>query len=594
MPPYQDFVSLARENIRVHGDDRSFTFISEEPGRTYKENVLGFAELDRKARVLGWRLEARGLRDRAVLLLYPEGLEFLTAFLGCLYARVIAVPAPLPDLDAGRFGRTRRIIEDADITLILTDTAHKGTLDAWLSAAGLKGRVHCLDTQAGKESDPGAWTPRGFDSDTVAFLQYTSGSTSEPKGVMVTHGNLLSNGEEIKRRIEGTTDTVGVGWVPHYHDMGLVGQFLQPLYLGCRYVFTSPIAFIKRPVLWLELITRYRGTITVAPNFGYELALRRVTDRQLEGLDLSSLRVAKNGAEPVRAATLEAMAERFAPIGFRRGMWMPCYGMAETTLLVTAAPLGGGPVVRDFDAEALTRDEAVPRDGPEGARRLVSSGRPVSLDVRVVDPETCAERPEGRVGEIWVRGGSVAHGYWGSPEQSMATFEARTAAGEGPFLRTGDLGFVSDGELYVTGRIKDLIIVNGRNIHAHDIEETARAAHPAALVGAAFAIDGAIDADVGGSVDGSREQVVIVQEISTRSAAGTPLDELASLIRTRVARTFELPAVSVVLAARGTVRHTTSGKMQRRLTRAAFLKGEITALAGDLEPGVDELRRARA
>ncbi|MEU8308456.1 fatty acyl-AMP ligase [Actinomadura sp. NPDC048955] len=598
----RDFVSLVRKNIRTHGDTRSFTFISEEPGRKYKENVLGFADLDRKARALGCRLEARGLRDRAVLLLYPEGLEFLAAFLGCLYARVIAVPAPLPDLDAGRFGRTRRIIEDADVALILTDTAHRDTLDAWLSAAGLKGRVHCLDTQAGKDTDAGDWSPPRSGPDTVAFLQYTSGSTSEPKGVMVTHGNLLANGEEIRRRIEGSPATVGVGWVPHYHDMGLVGQFLQPLYLGCRYVFTSPITFIKRPVLWLELITRYRGTITVAPNFGYELVLRRVTDRQLEGLDLSSLTVVKNGAEPVRAATLEAMAERFAPVGFRPSMWMPCYGMAETTLLITGAPLGGGPVVRDFDAGALARNEAVPADGTpaHGVRRLVSSGRPVTLDVRVVDPETGAERPERRVGEIWVRGGSVARGYWESPEQTEATFRARTAGGEGPFLRTGDLGFTADGELYVTGRIKDLIIVNGRNIHAHDIEEVARAAHPAALLGAAFAIDAAIDPDLGpgppegGGVDASREQVVIVQEISTRAAAGTPLEEVAAAVRTRVARTFELPAVSVVLAARGSVRRTTSGKMQRRQTREAFLTGRITELAADLEPGVAGLREARA
>ncbi|MGW2312278.1 fatty acyl-AMP ligase [Actinomadura luteofluorescens] len=598
----RDFVSLVRKNIRTHGDTRSFTFISEEPGRRYKENVLGFTDLDRKARALGCRLEARGLRDRAVLLLYPEGLEFLAAFLGCLYARVIAVPAPLPDLDAGRFGRTRRIIEDADVALILTDTAHRDTLDAWLSAAGLKGRVHCLDTQAGKDTDAGDWSPARSGPDTVAFLQYTSGSTSEPKGVMVTHGNLLANGEEIRRRIEGSPATVGVGWVPHYHDMGLVGQFLQPLYLGCRYVFTSPITFIKRPVLWLELITRYRGTITVAPNFGYELVLRRVTDRQLEGLDLSSLTVVKNGAEPVRAATLEAMAERFAPVGFRPSMWMPCYGMAETTLLITGAPLGGGPVVRDFDAGALARNEAVPADGTpaHGVRRLVSSGRPVTLDVRVVDPETGAERPERRVGEIWVRGGSVARGYWESPEQTEATFRARTAGGEGPFLRTGDLGFTADGELYVTGRIKDLIIVNGRNIHAHDIEEVARAAHPAALLGAAFAIDAAIDPDLGpgppegGGVDASREQVVIVQEISTRAAAGTPLEEVAAAVRTRVARTFELPAVSVVLAARGSVRRTTSGKMQRRQTREAFLTGRITELAADLEPGVAGLREARA
>ncbi|MEU8122249.1 fatty acyl-AMP ligase [Spirillospora sp. NPDC049024] len=615
---HADFVSLVRQNVRTHGDDRSFTFISEEPGRKYKENVLGFAELDRKARALGCRLEARGLRDRAVLLLYPEGLEFLTAFLGCLYARVVAVPAPLPDLDAGRFGRTRRIIEDADVALILTDTAHRATLDAWLSAAGLKGRVHCLDTQAGKDTDPGDWAPPECGPDTLAFLQYTSGSTSEPKGVMVTHGNLLANGEEIKRRIEGSSATVGVGWVPHYHDMGLVGQFLEPLYLGCRYVFTSPITFIKRPVLWLELITRHRGTITVAPNFGYELALRRVTDRQLEGLDLSSLTVVKNGAEPVRAATLEAIAERFAPVGFKPSMWMPCYGMAETTLLVTGAPIGGGPVVRDFDAGALARNEAVPAseaapagdvpDGsasPDGAgrggvRRLVSSGRPVTLDVRVVDPETREERPERRVGEIWVRGGSVARGYWESPEQTEAVFRARTAADEGPFLRTGDLGFVADGELYVTGRIKDLIIVNGRNIHAHDIEEVARAAHPAALHGAAFAIDAAIDPDVGGpadagrEVDASREQVVIVQEISTRAAAGTPLEEVATVIKTRVARAFELPSVSVVLAARGSVRRTTSGKMQRRLTREAFLNGQISELAGALEPGVAGLGGARA
>ncbi|TDC54903.1 fatty acyl-AMP ligase [Actinomadura sp. KC345] len=616
MHAHRDFVSLVRENIQKQGDDRSFTFISEERGQSlvggrrpptppgtgprYKENVLGFAELDREARALACRLEARGLRDRAVLLLYPEGLEFLTAFLGCLYARVVAVPAPMPDLDAGRFGRTRRIIDDADIALILTDTAHRDMLDRWLDDTGLKGRVHCLDTESGTGVDPGDWTFPEFGPGTLAFLQYTSGSTSEPKGVMVTHGNLLSNGEEIRRRIEGSPDTVGVGWVPHYHDMGLIGQFLQPLYLGCRYVFTSPITFIKRPVLWLELISGYGGTITVAPNFGYELALRRITDRQMDGLDLSSLRVAKNGAEPVRAATLEKMAERFAPVGFRPEMWMPCYGMAETTLLITAAPLGGGPVVRDFDGEALTRDTAVPRDARAGGggevRRLVSSGRPVSLDVRIVSPETRARLPEGRVGEIWVSGGSVAHGYWRSPEETRESFEARTVDGDGPYLRTGDLGFIADGELYVTGRIKDLIIVNGRNIHAHDIEEAAREAHPATLAGAAFVMDTAFAGDAvrGDVLDDGREQVVIVQEISTRAAAGTHLDELASLIKTHVARAFELPALSVVLTGRGTVRRTTSGKMQRRLTREAYLAGEITELVGDLEPDVAEPRRTPA
>jgi acyl-CoA synthetase (AMP-forming)/AMP-acid ligase II len=594
MRPRGDFVSVVRDAVEEHGDRRGFTFVSEEPGpgRRYREAFLGFAELDRRARVLARLLEERGLRDSAVLLLYPEGLAFPAAFLGCLYARVVAVPAPLPAFDAGRADRTLRIIDDARIAWILTDAAHRGPIEGWLARAGLTGRVRCLDTEtasAGPGADPGGRPAPRLHSGTPAFLQYTSGSTSAPKGVLVTHGNLLCNGEEIKRRIDGSADTVGVGWVPHYHDMGLVGQFLEPLYLGCRYVFTSPLTFVKRPVLWLELITRHRATITVAPNFGYELCLRRVTDAQLAGLDLASLRTAKNGAEPVRAATLERMVERFGPVGFRREMWMPCYGMAEATLLIAAAPVGAGPVVRSFDAEALGRGEAVPvasppprpaaRAGDAGVRRLVSCGRPVTLDVRIVDPRTRVPLPDGRVGEIWVRGGSVARGYRGDPEATRAAFGAVTADGAGPYLRTGDLGFRADGELYVTGRIKDLIIVNGRNLYAHDIEEVAQAAHPAARTTAAFPLD-----PDGQAPDGA-ERVVVVQEVSTGAAGGTPLDELAALTRERVARAFGLPAVSVVLARRGAVRRTTSGKTRRRATRRDLLDGRIDVLAAAPEPG---------
>ncbi|QXJ24313.1 fatty acyl-AMP ligase [Actinomadura graeca] len=590
-----DFVSAARRNVLLHGDERGFTFVREQRARTgpaagavagpvwgrgYREETLGFAEMDRRARGLARLLEGRGLRDRAVLLLYPEGLEFLTGFYGCLYARAIAVPAPLPALDAERFGRTRRIIDDADITWILTDTAHRPALEEWLAEDGLDGRVRCLDTET-ESGDPDAWTAPEMGPDTLAFLQYTSGSTGEPKGVMVSHGNLLHNGEEIKRRIGGSGETVGVGWVPHYHDMGLVGQFLEPLYLGCRYVFTSPITFIKRPALWLEMITRHRGTITLSPNFGYDLVLRRVKDEQLDGLDLTSLRTVKNGAEPVRAATLESWNERFAPVGFRPEMWMPCYGMAETTLLITAAPLGTGPVIRGFDAEALAQEKAVLAPGG-AARRLVGCGRPVTLDVRVVDPAGGVPVEDEGVGEIWVRGGSVAAGYWKKADETRETFGAFTADGDGPFLRTGDLGFTCDGELFIAGRIKDLIIVNGRNIHAQDIEEAARAVHPAAGAAAAFA------------VDAGTEHVVLVQEVSTRLARGTALDELAMLIKARVARTFELPALSVVLCGRGSVRRTTSGKTQRRHTRQDFLDGRITELAGHVESGVAALRDTAA
>ncbi|MFD0857026.1 fatty acyl-AMP ligase, partial [Actinomadura adrarensis] len=496
---------MVRENARRLGDDRGFVFVSEarRPGRRYREDKLGFAELDRRARALARHLEALGLRDRAVLLLYPEGLEFLVAFLGCLYARVIAVPSPLPELDEGRSARTRRIITDADITWILTDDAHRGMLESWLAAgAGEEpaDAVSCLATNTDVDADPDDWTMPEIQPDTPAFLQYTSGSTSDPKGVVVTYGNLLYNSEEIKCRIRGTDDMVGVGWVPHYHDMGLIGQLMAPLYLGCDYVFMSPITFIKRPVVWLELITRHRANVTLGPDFGFELCLRQIPEAQLKGIDLSSLRVVKNGAEPVRPETLERMVAKFGKVGFRPEMWMPCYGMAEATLLVTSTPRGTGPVVREFDAEALSRNEAVQRNhahespahggDPVGqaTRRLVSSGRPVTLDVRIVDPDTRSVLPEGRVGEIWVAGGSIARGYWGRPEQTREVFQALTSEGEGPFLRTGDLGFLDDGELYVTGRIKDLIIINGHNIYAHDLEAAAKSAHPAARTTAAFAL----------------------------------------------------------------------------------------------------------
>lgn len=576
----KDYLSIVRDNFHAYGDRRSFVFVSEEkgPGRAYRETVLGYAEIDRRARALACRLQSLGLRDRAVLLLYPEGLDFLTAILGCLYARVVAVPSPLPEFDAGRAERSLRIIGDANIASILTDTAHRDRLEEWLRGAGLAGKVHCLATDSEADADPDDWSMPRIEPDTLAFLQYTSGSTSDPKGVMVSHGNLLHNAEAIKRRMEGSSDTIAVGWVPHYHDMGLVGQVLQPLFLGGRCVFTSPITFIKRPVMWLELITRHRATITVAPNFGYELCLRRVTDEQLSDLDLTSLRTAKNGAEPVQAGTLERMVTRFGAVGFRPEVWMPCYGMAEATLFVTGAPAGGGAVIREFDAEALTRNEAI---GGRGTRRLVSSGRPITLDVRIVDPATRAVLPDGKVGEIWVRGGSVAMGYWRSPERTRETFHAVTADGAGPYLRTGDLGFFTDGELYITGRIKDLIIVNGCNIYAHDIEEAAQAAHPAARTTAAF------------SVDTGKEHVIVVQEVSTAAAEAT-LAELASLTKDTVARAFGLPALSIVLAGRGAVRRTTSGKIQRQLTRQAFLDGKIKQLAGDLHPDMAAMRRPGA
>ncbi|GAT65985.1 AMP-binding protein [Planomonospora sphaerica] len=590
------FVQRVRAQAARHGHERSYTFVEDRAGEL-SESRLTFAGLDARARSLGAWLARRRMEDRTVLLLHPAGLEFLAVFLGCLYSRAVAVPSPLPQTDPRALERAAGIIKDADIRLVLTDAAHHGPLTAWLREAGLDGTVECVATDALGLPGPEEWTEPEIGPDTLAYLQYTSGSTSEPRGVMITHANLLHNENEIWRAIGSPTEGVGVGWLPHYHDMGLIGMLLQPVYAGGDLYFASPVAFVMRPALWLEMISRYRAEYTVAPNFAYEWCAARVTDAQTAGLDLSSLKFALNGAEPVRTSTLRTMVRRFGPIGFGERVWAPAYGMAEATLVITATPVGRGPTIRRFDAAALERHEAVPAGtGVE----LVGCGRPVTMTVDVVDPETRERLGEGRVGEIWVRGGSVARGYWQRDEATGVAFAGRTASGEGPFLRTGDLGFLLDGELYVTGRIKDVIIVKGRNLYPQDLEEAARGVHPALGAAAAFGVepeDGPAD-----------EHVVVVQEVRRErlggsaghadgsghgggdGAAGDARDAwdgdavagMARRVQGELARAFGVGSLSVVLVERGGVGRTTSGKIQRSRTRELLLTGLLPVVHAEL------------
>jgi acyl-CoA synthetase (AMP-forming)/AMP-acid ligase II len=569
-PP--DFVSHLRASLSRTGSARGFTFIRGGHGPDLKER-LSFREIDAAARRVAAGLIVAGHRGRPVLLLYPEGLEFLTVFLGCLYAGTIAVPAPLPAADPGAQERTRMIVADADIGLVLTVESELPAIHDWIRDEGIGTRLHAgTAAQLPTGTDAAEWAPEPADARDTAFLQYTSGSTRRPAGVVVTHGNLAANSSAIKNLIDertpdGAADGAGVavGWIPHFHDMGLVGLLLQPLYRGDDCVFTPASAFVRRPRLWLELITRYRGTFTVAPDFGYELLLGRLKEEDLAGLDLSSLRIAMNGAEPVRAATLERVAERFEAVGFRCSAWMPCYGMAESTLLVTAS--SGAPVLRAYDEEALAlgearRVESGERESP--GRVLVGSGTPRECDLAIVDPGTREPLAGSAIGEIWLRGPSVARGYW--PYDGEGVFDAYDARGGGPWLRTGDLGFLDDGQLFVTGRAKDVLIVNGRNVDAHDVEATARSSHPALRLGAASHLD------VG------REQPVLVQEIVTSRLDGLSLPDLSARLAERLAERHALGHAALVLVPRGTVSRTTSGKTRRAHTRDRWLAGQLRVL----------------
>ena len=516
-----------------------------------------------------------------MLLLFPPGLGFIEAFFGCLYAGAIAVPA-YPPRTARGLPRLRAILEDARPHVVLTTGELLDRARALLGGAAETASLAWLAVD-GLESREKDWRPPRVDGDTLAFLQYTSGSTSTPKGVMVSHANLLHNEEMIRRAFAQSRKSVIVGWLPLYHDMGLIGNVLQPLYLGARCVLMSPVAFLQQPLRWLAAISRYGGTTSGGPNFAYELCARRITDEQKAGLDLSAWRVAFNGAEPVRAETMERFAAAFASCGFRREAFYPCYGLAEATLFVSGGEPGGGARSRDFQATALEEGQAVEQ---EGGRTLVACGSAwMGQRVEVVDPESALPCAPGRVGEIWVAGPSVAGGYWGNAEATARDFRARLSAEPeaGPFLRTGDLGFVLDGELYVTGRLKDLIILRGRNLYPQDIELTVERTHPALRpgCGAAFPVD----------IQGE-ERLVVIQELERRVGDVGP-EEIAAAIRAAVAREHEVSAAEVVLLRMGTIPKTSSGKIQRQACRAAYRNGELAVVARSVLGTAEEAAEER-
>ena len=548
---HQSFVDLLRHKAEVQPEHRVFTFLEDGEAR---ETHLTYGQLHQRASAIAAHLETKGLAGERALLLYAPGFEYICSFFGCLYAGVTAVPAYPPDpLRLQRsLPRLQAIIKDAGCATILTTEDILGTAKTLMSSAPAMAQISWCTTDGDLGSDPASATQRSFGLNDLAFLQYTSGSTGTPKGVMLTHGNLLHNQMLISRAFELTDNHTCVIWLPPYHDMGLIGGIMATLYVGFHTVLMSPIAFLERPIRWLEAISKYKGTLSGGPNFAYDLCARRLTQADRERLDLSSWKLAFSGAEPVRADTMDRFSEATGDCGFNPASFYPCYGLAEGTLLVTGSQPGKIPA-------RIKPTEIGP--GEPKNKIHVSSGRPPrGARLLIVDPETLQPCSQGTTGEIWVAGGSNASGYWNRPEASKETFDARTADGEGPFLRTGDLGFLKDDDLFVTGRLKDLIIVRGQNHYPQDLEQTVEQCHPALKPGGCVAFAAPSEGN---------DQLVIVAEIDTSRQP----DLLAVIrgLRQAISERHELAADAIVLIKPRSLPKTSSGKVQRRQTRKEFL-----------------------
>ena len=579
-----NLVELLQHRALHQGEDIGFRFILDGEDESME---WSYSDLDRKARTIAASLQSMNMEGERALLLYPSGLDFVAAFFGCLYAGVTAVPAYPPRRNRN-MARIEAIANDADAKVALTTFEVLERVRTMIGDTPALQRIRWRSTDQWEDELADSWQRPEVHGDTLGFLQYTSGSTGTPKGVMLSHANLMHNSAMIAYAFEHTRSGSGCFWLPLYHDMGLIGGILQPLYMGKMNTLFSPTHFLQKPVRWLEILTKSGATISGGPNFAYDLCVDKVTPEQKSILDLSHWKLAFNGAEPVRAETMDRFSEAFAECGFRHEAFYPCYGLAEATLIVTGGYKSTPPEVHSFQDAALKTNEAIETElEDEHSHRLVGSGGNL-LDQQIViaDPDSLEPLEDKQVGEIWVSGPSVACGYWNREELSQETFQARLADGRGPFLRTGDLGFLRDGELFVTGRLKDLIILRGVNYYPQDIELAVESAHEHVEKGAGAAVV------VG---EEGNEKLVVVQETVRRR--DIDYQEIVQAIRKQVAQEFELSIGEIVLIKTGTIPKTSSGKIQRHACRDGYVAGTLVVRAAwSAETGevkVAETRRRR-
>lgn len=546
----------------------AYTFLLDD--ESHASIDLTFSQLDRAARALAAIISRSCAPGDRALVLYPSGLDFIIGFLGCLYAGVIVVAAHPPRKKQNQI-HLKGIIEDCHPQAVIsTSEIFTAAQSSRAENPLLASLTWILSDTVNAPADD--WRISVIGRNHIAFLQYTSGSTGSPKGVMVSHGNLLDNLEVMYRSFGLSQHSHMVSWLPHFHDMGLILGLLQSLYAGFATTFMAPTSFVQNPKRWLQAISGKSNVIAGAPNFAYALCVRAISNVDVAALDLSGWQVAFNGAEPVRENTLRIFSEKFALAGFRPEAFYPCYGMAEITLYASGGDPSAMPVYFHADIGAL-RDSGYLMPGHGKARQtLVGCGHAgEGLEIVIADPTTLMPCPVGKVGEIWIKGTSVAQGYWNRPEVTEETFHAHLAdSGDGPFLRTGDLGVLVARELYIVGRLKDLIIIRGRNYHPQDLERVSEASHSGLRAGhvAAFSVD----------MDGE-ERLVVVQEANRAALRSLDIEAAMDAIARAITEECHIAPYAVVLVFPATILKTSSGKIQRLATRSAFLDGELKVLA---------------
>ena len=560
------FVDILERRLITHHSKVAYIFLLDGDS---KEQTITFGKLIEKVKMLAQKIGSITEKGDRILLLYPPGLEYIIAFYACLYKGLIAVPAYPPN--TRNIARVNSIIKDskAKVALcskevyenVMSDTSDNDYKD-------LDTHLQWIFTDVLHENSSMISLDTHVDADDIAFLQYTSGSTSDPKGVMVTHSNLLANSQLIKEYCQLDESCVKVSWLPPYHDMGLIGSIIQPFYSGMTGILMSPTSFLKRPVRWLKAITQYKELgpiISGGPNFSYKMCCNYIPDNQLHDIDLSGWQIVYNGAEPVRAGTLKRFWEKFRSSGFKYYRFYPLYGLAEATLMASAGDLSDNPVIKKYDALQLEKNNAVELSSVDTKyAELVGCGKNLANQkIAIVNPETYEICNEKEVGEIWMKGPSIAKGYWQNEKETDRIFHAYIkSTGEGPFLRTGDLGFLDEEELFVTGRVKELIIIRGHNYYPQDIEETVEKACEALRpgCGAAFSI-----------TNSDEEKLVIVYELSRKFMRNANLDKIKSTMKESIFNKYGLTVYDIVIIEPSSFPKTTSGKLQRQIARHMYL-----------------------